>query len=390
MKLIQLLFLMDSFVRLLYLRDAKKSTHPVKVIFFLLYILISFLPSLALYVKGIYLPVFYLLYFLMSVVQKRLVPLPEGKPISSCRVRFTMFASIHLSVLGGAALLTDTGMHVLLVDQVGINSCLTVAMLLYVLLEIFVVSTDQDVLFFTRPGKKKEFKHLYHFVNCNIVYIFFQSLLLMRADDINFGIRVLLLGNVIYLVIMLIYVKSLLKVFRVEHAEQSYAMLHKTLSQSDVRLRAMRDSVLYDQLTNAYSRVYLIQEATRLLDSQIPFALVYMDLNGLKKINDTFGHRSGDEYLVQFVYFLGNHIRGEDVLARFGGDEFVLLMPECSSDNAEKRINDIRKTMLGVSDQFAFSAGIADSTEGDQLEHLISLADQRMYQEKRKGRTHYV
>lgn len=145
-------------------------------------------------------------------------------------------------------------------------------------------------------------------------------------------------------------------------------------------------SIHFDELTGVRSRLFLIQESTRLLDSEIPFALVYIDLNGLKKINDTFGHLAGDQYLRDFAEMVQEQVRKEDTVARFGGDEFVLLLLWCSRENAEKRIEVIQDRVQNELKRFYFAAGCADTTETRQLNELIALADQRMYQQKEEGR----
>lgn len=106
----------------------------------------------------------------------------------------------------------------------------------------------------------------------------------------------------------------------------------------------------------------------------------------MKKINDTLGHQAGDEYLCQFVHRTKKAIRSEDILCRFGGDEFVLLFPGCSREAAQHRMEEIRYALGGNSQQFAFGAGVVDSTESSHLDTLIRIADQRMYEEKRVGK----
>ena len=109
-------------------------------------------------------------------------------------------------------------------------------------------------------------------------------------------------------------------------------------------------------------------------------------MNGLKQINDTLGHLAGDQYLRGFATMMREQVRREDTVARFGGDEFVLLLLWCSRENAEKRIAAIQDRVQHVLKCYHFSAGCADTTETTQLDELISLADQRMYRQKEEGR----
>ena len=75
-------------------------------------------------------------------------------------------------------------------------------------------------------------------------------------------------------------------------------------------------------------------------------------------------------------------MRQQDTFARFGGDEFILLMPGYEKDHAKDRMERLQECML----QFPFEAGVVDSEEAQTLDQLIAIADERMYQEKRKGR----
>ena len=179
-------------------------------------------------------------------------------------------------------------------------------------------------------------------------------------------------------------------IFQVEHAESSFSTLNSSLNQADNRLKELKANVHFDALTKAYSRLYLIQEASRLLDYQILFSLVYIDLNKLKYVNDTFGHKAGDAYLCDFVKAISNNLWSEDCLARFGGDEFIIIMPNCTRDNAFERLKDIRENIKKYNSNFSFSAGISDSNEASTLDNIISIADKRMYEEKMEKRRNKI
>ena len=80
------------------------------------------------------------------------------------------------------------------------------------------------------------------------------------------------------------------------------------------------------------------------------------------------------------------NLRSDDVLSRFGGDEFVIIMPNCTRSNAAERLATIRENIKKYNSNFSFSAGIADSNEALTLDALISMADERMYKEKMEKR----
>lgn len=103
------------------------------------------------------------------------------------------------------------------------------------------------------------------------------------------------------MVLLTVYFQALYRIRDIAGKERSNQALERSLQQGNQQIRNLLASIHFDELTGVRSRLFLIQESTRLLDSEIPFALVYIDLNGLKKINDTFGHLAGDQYLRDFA-----------------------------------------------------------------------------------------
>ncbi len=106
-------------------------------------------------------------------------------------------------------------------------------------------------------------------------------------------------------------------------------------------------------------------------------------MNGLKEVNDNQGHQAGDNYLRFFVQFMQQQIRAEDMMARLGEDEFILLLVGCAEENTQKRIDTIRKKIQNENLSFLFAAGVSDSSQAHELEKMISLADERMYKKTR-------
>ena len=124
-------------------------------------------------------------------------------------------------------------------------------------------------------------------------------------------------------------------------------------------------------------------------------AVVMTDIDGFKSINDTFGHVPGDMILERVSKFLMKSVRASDVVCRYGGDEFVLILPECSLEEAVKRANAMRleaeKVTLGegttVTGSITMSFGVAALPEnGTTREELLQAADQALYASKRAGR----
>jgi diguanylate cyclase (GGDEF)-like protein len=123
-----------------------------------------------------------------------------------------------------------------------------------------------------------------------------------------------------------------------------------------------------------------------------PFAVLLLDLDGLKRINDTYGHLVGSHALNRLAHILRIHCRAIDTAARYGGDEFALVLPETSREEAERVANRIRTVMATDTERPQLSASIGISIyngHGERIEKLLSDADAQLYFEKaRRGKRH--
>src|SRR5271167_478000 len=131
-------------------------------------------------------------------------------------------------------------------------------------------------------------------------------------------------------------------------------------------------------------------ETERTLRTGRSFAVLLLDLDGLKKINDSYGHLVGSRALCRVADILRFHCRAIDTAARYGGDEFALVLPEAREDEAQRVATRIRETLAADLEQPPISASIGASVyhgEGERVEKLLAEADQNLYEEKerRKG-----
>lgn len=157
-----------------------------------------------------------------------------------------------------------------------------------------------------------------------------------------------------------------------------------------------------DPLTGLYNRMRLAEitqaelERTRLSGDHV--ALVLLDLDYFKRINDRFGHQGGDDALMFTAYQLQNAVRRTDYVFRMGGEEFCVLLPGATADEALTVAESLRHGLengeLRIAGQrviLTASIGIAVSTDdGEDLESLYRIADQRLYQAKDEGRNRVV
>ena len=120
-----------------------------------------------------------------------------------------------------------------------------------------------------------------------------------------------------------------------------------------------------------------------------PLIVLLFDIDGLKQVNDNFGHLAGDEMIKYFADCLRKAIRGSDLAVRFGGDEFFVLLPECTTDEVQHVLGRLRDMRMELEDHpilLTVSAGWSVYIPGELPEELIKRADAALYSNKRAGK----
>jgi len=159
-----------------------------------------------------------------------------------------------------------------------------------------------------------------------------------------------------------------------------------------------------DYLTGLYNRRFFAEESTRAIAMSLrnnsEFSIVMMDIDNFKSINDTYGHSAGDTIIVAVANKLQELIRKSDIAARFGGEEFVLLLHEISSQNAMKVAENVRSMVQELEIEtesykikFTISFGVAqfDTFKDDNnIEHTIARADKALYEAKNSGKNKVI
>jgi diguanylate cyclase (GGDEF)-like protein len=166
----------------------------------------------------------------------------------------------------------------------------------------------------------------------------------------------------------------------------------------------LRELSYKDPMTGAYNRRYFFEESAKLLSlatrDQRDSCIIILDIDKFKDFNDTYGHDIGDEVIIQLAHLLKNHVRNSDIVARFGGEEFVIFLYNTDLYNAthiaEVIREDIQKINIQVGTQvinFTASFGVAKfhkSLDDNNIEHTITRADKCLYLAKNKGRNQVI
>ena len=145
-----------------------------------------------------------------------------------------------------------------------------------------------------------------------------------------------------------------------------------------------------DGLTGLINRRTLEDLLRQLMRDELPFALALVDLDRFKLVNDTHGHEAGDRSLRTFAHVVKTVLRDEDLVARWGGEEFLIALPHSNAEQAVDVMNRIRTALANVLRGghvvFTASFGVTDSTRASALQDLIRLADMGLYASKAGGR----
>jgi diguanylate cyclase (GGDEF)-like protein len=159
-------------------------------------------------------------------------------------------------------------------------------------------------------------------------------------------------------------------------------------------LERERELSRVDVVTGAINRRHFFELAEHEISVAIryhqPLSLILFDIDHFKQANDIHGHHAGDELLKRAATVGQEHVRISDIFARYGGDEFVVLLPHTTSAEAAVVAERMRLAIAGGSVAMTISIGIADFRAGDTLDGLIHRADEALYRAKHEGRNRFV
>jgi len=183
----------------------------------------------------------------------------------------------------------------------------------------------------------------------------------------------------------------------VDQVEALRRRYHESVSQLASLTGRLRELAMIDSLTGVLNRRAFLDHAdgewVRHRRHDHPLSCAMIDVDGFKKINDTFGHAAGDAVLQHIGTLLRATLRASDLPARLGGDEFIALMPETRLEGAlataERLLSRVSARPLSVLDQnltATLSVGVASGEGCENLEELMAKADQALYRAKKEGR----
>ncbi len=179
--------------------------------------------------------------------------------------------------------------------------------------------------------------------------------------------------------------------------EKEIARLQQELGAREEEISKLKTMVDQDMFLPLLNRRAFEREFARIWSAakryKFPVALIYMDLNNMKQINDEFGHEAGDRALRAVAKVLQQNCRGSDLAGRLGGDEFGLLLMQSDIQAARRKAGELARLVAATSIKtqkralaLSVSYGVAGGSGDGSVSAIISTADRRMYEMKHSGR----
>lgn len=261
---------------------------------------------------------------------------------------------------------------------------LTIVMAAWALVETWILNSQNN------PIKK----HLNKVLAILVFQLLFQILrlfLLHNDQSINvtyvYGVSVVDIGSAFLL--LPFYVLIFIIIFRALII--SYFEAYKFLQDSNLKLELLST---VDPLTGAYNRRYFIEifknKTQKAVRRKEDIALAVLDIDFFKKVNDSFGHHVGDMVLTDLTKLIKKHLREHDVFARWGGEEFVILLPNCDAEHAFETAERLRMSiashLFDEAGHQTCSFGVTQFFADDSLTTALARADAALYQAKSTGR----
>ena len=215
----------------------------------------------------------------------------------------------------------------------------------------------------------------------------FPGLLSVQEDFYTFNLNLAIRGLVGLVLLFNVY--TVYQQMQIQRIQLSLKQQIGAVDRLQDRTEEVYKIAALDSLTGLYNRQSgeqrLAEEISRSQRHSRPLTILMLDLNGLKHINDTFGHAAGDAALKHFAERLQSAIRGSDVAIRLGGDEFLVLLPECKVSELQLvlgRLDGILADFDGKEIPIGFAAGWADYFPGESAKSMMVRADQALYADK--------
>jgi diguanylate cyclase (GGDEF)-like protein len=217
---------------------------------------------------------------------------------------------------------------------------------------------------------------------------------LFRETDQFFQLNLSLAVRALVGLVLVFNVYTIYQQVQIKRLRQEMSQHIELMTRLKLRAEEFHKLATLDSLTGLYNRRLAEQrltgEVSRSQRYGHPLTVMMFDLNGFKQINDRYGHAAGDLVLRSFAEQLSKAIRASDLAVRMGGDEFMVLLPECQPDQVQsllERLSTLEVEFHEATIPVTYSAGWAGYRPGETAEEMLERADQALYANKRASKS---
>lgn len=327
------------------------------------------------------LPLYYILFYIVS--HKLLLSrksstnnhfIPNMAVISFC--------ILHLITVSTISLVKNTSPDIIFANMT------------YKLISILIASILDFILWYSMNKIKEhiyiitqnqiEFSLFLKFIWFTLGYILFDSIQITFAPPSSLTSYFILGSNILLILQLIIFINHIYSIEKNIYLEKEHHRLKMIKQEQLLKVNLLKKKANIDELTSAYNRKFAFEKIQHYIDNNLLFSLIYIDLDKLKTINDTYGHLAGDNYIINFSSIVIENLGIDDIFARIGGDEFIVIMPKSNENTTKEFIEKISKIM---DNKISFSYGIVEVSSENKMtvEEIINIADIRMYTNKQNN-----
>ncbi|QOP42183.1 GGDEF domain-containing protein [Sulfurimonas marina] len=177
---------------------------------------------------------------------------------------------------------------------------------------------------------------------------------------------------------------------KLEEYEKTYVVIFTDITSLESERKILEKLAYKDPLTDIYNRqifnTMLKQAYTDKHKNGERLSIILLDIDHFKQVNDNYGHDVGDKVLIEFTKLINQHIRSSDIFARWGGEEFIILLPKADIDAAYRKAEELRLLVENFEDPYlpkiTISLGVSEILDGDKERSCFKRADKALYKAK--------
>ncbi|HBE9376968.1 TPA: GGDEF domain-containing protein [Clostridioides difficile] len=327
------------------------------------------------------LPLYYILFYIVS--HKLLLSrksstnnhfIPNMAVISFC--------ILHLITVSTISLVKNTSPDIIFANMTYRLISILIASILDFILWYSMNKIKEHIYIITQ--NQIEFSLFLKFIWFTLGYILFDSIQITFAPPSSLTSYFILGSNILLILQLIIFINHIYFIEKNIYLEKEHHRLKMIKQEQLLKVNLLKKKANIDELTSAYNRKFAFEKIQHYINNNLLFSLIYIDLDKLKTINDTYGHLAGDNYIINFSSIVIENLGIDDIFARIGGDEFIVIMPKSNENTTKEFIEKISKIMDNT---ISFSYGIVEVSSENKMtvEEIINIADIRMYTNKQNN-----